>query len=48
MLCSVLRKIPKEKFHIKMGETGNTVSSTITIGLKQAIDAGNIKEKQKS
>lgn len=31
-------KIPEEKFHIDMTDFGNTVSSTIPIGLKQALD----------
>ncbi len=40
-------KIPKEKFHIEIGNIGNTVSSTIPIGLKQAMDRGTIKEGEK-
>lgn len=34
--------LPKEKFYINLEETGNTVSSTIMIGLKQCIDASTI------
>ena len=40
-------KIPKEKFHIEIGNIGNTVSSTIPIGLKQAVDSEVIKEAHK-
>ena len=36
-------KIPQEKFHIDLTETGNTVSSTIPIALKQALDQNKIK-----
>lgn len=35
-------KLPKEKFYINLSETGNTVSSTVMIGLKQNLDAGKI------
>lgn len=40
-------KIPKDKFHIELTDTANTVSSTIPIGLKQAMDKGVIKEGSK-
>lgn len=39
--------IPKEKFLIKMQTTGNTVSSSIPLVLKQASDDGEIKEGDK-
>ena len=35
-------KIPKEKFYIDIEKNGNTTSSTVPIGLKKSIDAGNI------
>lgn len=34
--------LPKDKFYVNLVETGNTVSSTVLIGLKQCLDAGNI------
>lgn len=37
-------KISKEKFHICLGESGNTVSSTIPIALNDAIEKGIIKK----
>ncbi len=37
-------KIPEEKFYMNMIYTGNTVSSTIPIALKDSIDKGVIKE----
>ena len=45
-MLSTLRKVcllPKDKFHINLAETGNTVSSTILIGLKDCIDQQIIK-----
>lgn len=44
-MLKTLRKvccIPDEKFYINLENTGNTVSSTVLIGLKQCIDAGLI------
>lgn len=35
-------KIPKEKFYVNITDTGNTVSSTILIALKQCIDTKTI------
>lgn len=35
-------KLPKDNFYINLTETGNTVSSTVMIGLKQCLDAGTI------
>ena len=40
-------KIPKDKFYINMQETGNTVSSTLPIALKQCLDNQIITEGQK-
>ncbi len=40
-MLNTIRKvcvIPKEKFYVNLNETGNTVSSTIMIGLKDCID----------
>lgn len=36
--------IPKEKFYSNLAETGNTVSATVMIGLKQCLDDGTIHE----
>lgn len=36
-------KLPAEKFVISMSHCGNTVSSTIPIALKQAVEAGRLK-----
>lgn len=40
-------KIPEEKFYINMQKTGNTVSSTIPIALKDCIDQGVVKHGDK-
>jgi 3-oxoacyl-[acyl-carrier-protein] synthase-3 len=37
-------KIPKEKFYINMLHTGNTVSATIPIALKNCIEEETIKK----
>lgn len=45
-MLNTIRKVcslPKEKFYINLSETGNTVSSTILIGLKQCLDNQTIK-----
>lgn len=45
-ILNFLRKqirIPKEKFYVNIEETGNTVSSTLPIALKQCIESGRIK-----
>lgn len=34
--------LPKEKFYVNLENTGNTVSSTVLIGLKDCLDNGNI------
>lgn len=44
-MLNTIRKVcalPKEKFYINLEETGNTVSSTVMIGLKQCMEAGTI------
>lgn len=44
-MLSTLRKvcgIPVDKFYVNLEETGNTVSSTILIGLKECLDKGII------
>lgn len=45
-MLNTIRKVcvlPQNKFYIDLTETGNTVSSTIMIGLKQCIDGNRIK-----
>ncbi len=39
-----LMKIPAEKFHMDLHDTGNTVSSTIPLALKRAETSGKIKK----
>lgn len=34
----------KDKFYVNLEEIGNTVSSTVLIGLKDCLDSGTIKE----
>lgn len=44
-MLNTIRKVcalPKDKFYINLEETGNTVSSTVMIGLKQCLDGGKI------
>ena len=44
-MLSTLRKvcgIPADKFYVDLEETGNTVSSTILIGLKECLETGKI------
>ena len=44
-MLNTIRKVcvlPKDKFYINLEETGNTVSSTVMIGLKQCLEAGII------
>ena len=46
-MLNTIRKVcvlPKDKFYINLEETGNTVSSTIMIGLKQCLETGTIHE----
>jgi len=45
-MLSTIRKVcvlPKEKFYINLSTTGNTVSSTVLIGLKDCMDNQTIK-----
>ncbi|MCH5308518.1 MAG: ketoacyl-ACP synthase III [Prevotella sp.] len=45
-MLNTIRKVcelPKDKFYVNLAETGNTVSSTILIGLKDCIDNHLIK-----
>ena len=40
-MLNTIRKVcvlPKDKFYVNLAETGNTVSSTVLIGLKECID----------
>lgn len=49
-MLSTLRKvcgIPKDKFYIDLEHVGNTVSSTILIGLKECFEAGTIASGMK-
>ena len=49
-MLSTLRKIcgiPKDKFYIDLEETGNTVSSTVLIGLKDCLRKGQIDPGKK-
>ena len=46
-MLNTIRKIcalPKDKFYINLTETGNTVSSTVLIGLKDCIENGTIHQ----
>lgn len=45
-MLNTIRKVcvlPKEKFYVSLGNTGNTVSSTVLIGLKDCLLNGTIK-----
>ena len=49
-MLSTIRKvcgIPKDKFYIDLDHTGNTVSSTILIGLKDCLEQGSIQSGMK-
>ena len=49
-MLSTIRKVcvlPREKFYINLSKTGNTVSSTVIIGLKDCIENGIIKSGDK-
>lgn len=49
-MLSTLRKIcdiPKDKYYVNLGTTGNTVSSTILIALKDCIDNNVIRKNDK-
>lgn len=46
-MLNTIRKVcvlPKDKFYVNLEEIGNTVSSTVLIGLKDCLDSGTIKE----
>ena len=50
-MLNTIRKVcvlPKDKFYVNLNETGNTVSSTVMIGLKQCLDAGTITPGMKA
>ena len=40
-------RLPKDKFYVDLMETGNTVSSTVLIGLKNSLDIGTIQTGMK-
>jgi len=49
-MLNTIRKVcavPKGKFYVNLSGTGNTVSSTVLIGLKDCIDSGSIKSGDK-
>jgi 3-oxoacyl-[acyl-carrier-protein] synthase-3 len=49
-MLNTIRKVcmlPKDKFYVNLNETGNTVSSTVLIGLKDSMEKGIIKPKNK-
>lgn len=49
-MLNTIRKVcvlPKDKFYVNLSTTGNTVSSTVLIGLKDCIDNGTIKTGDK-
>lgn len=49
-MLNTIRKVcilPKDKFDVNLEDTGNTVFSTVMIGLKQCIEAGTIKPGMK-
>lgn len=46
-MLNTIRKVcmlPKEKFYVNLATTGNTVSSTVLIGLKDCIENGTLKK----
>ena len=49
-MLDTLRKVcmlPKDRFYVNLSDTGNTVSSTVLIGLKNCLDEGIIKKGDK-
>lgn len=49
-MLNTIRKVcvlPKEKFYVNLAETGNTVSSTVLIGLKDCFDKNIVKTGDK-
>lgn len=45
-ICKVC-VLPKDKFYVNLTTTGNTVSSTVLIGLKDCLDSGIVKDGDK-
>lgn len=49
-MLNTIRKVcvlPKEKYYVNLTETGNTVSSTILIGLKECLERSLVKRNDK-
>jgi 3-oxoacyl-[acyl-carrier-protein] synthase-3 len=49
-MLNTIRKVcvlPKDKFHVNLSTTGNTVSSTVLIGLKDCMETHAIKSGDK-
>ena len=49
-MLNTIRKVcvlPKDKFYVNLEETGNTVSSTVMIAMKQCLNAGTIHKGMK-
>jgi len=49
-MLNTIRKVcllPKEKFYVNLADTGNTVSSTVMIGLKRCLEVGIIQNEMK-
>ena len=49
-MLNTIRKVcvlPKDKFYVNLEETGNTVSSTVLIALKDCLDKGIIQSEMK-
>ena len=49
-MLNTIRKVcmlPQDKYYVNLAETGNTVSSTVLIGLKESIGNGTIKKGNK-
>lgn len=49
-MLDTIRKVcvlPKDRFYVNLETTGNTVSSTVMIGLKDCIDSGTLKAGMK-
>lgn len=49
-MLNTIRKVcvlPKDKFYVNLSTTGNTVSSTVLIGLRDCMDNGTIKSGEK-
>lgn len=42
-----IRLLPKDKLYVNLKDIGNTVSTTVLIGLKQSLDAGTIHKGMK-